>query len=134
MYHENKLLKSKQNDIVDERLILVQSQYEDEKQRSIDLQSKLSDTQKEKIELECQLNDLRKKESDLINQKQYTPQNDQLLQSKDEQINDLKQKLNVIQSQFDTDNKKNEALITSLEDSIKNLSKKFLLIEVLDKF
>ncbi|CAF0817325.1 unnamed protein product [Brachionus calyciflorus] len=122
LYHENKLLKNKQNDLIDERLILIQSQYEDEKQRTNDLQAKLSNIQKEKIELDCQLNDLRKKETDLLNQKQNTSQNDQLLKSKDDQINDLKSKLNQIQSQFDTEVRKSEGTIKKFEDIVKNLN------------
>lgn len=53
--YENKVLKSKQNEMADEKLMLLQSMYEDEKQRSSDLQAKLNEASRQKIELEYQM-------------------------------------------------------------------------------
>ena len=47
----------------EERVILLQNQYDDEKQRNHDLQIKLNETSKMKIEFEFQLNDLKHKNS-----------------------------------------------------------------------
>ncbi len=55
LYHENKELKSKENDFVQEQLHLLQSLFDDEKQRNADLIRKLNETSNTNLELECQL-------------------------------------------------------------------------------
>jgi hypothetical protein len=53
--HENKQLKSKQSDVCDNRLVLIQTLYDDEKSRSKDLQNRLDEANRQKFELEHQL-------------------------------------------------------------------------------
>lgn len=121
LYHENKLLKSKQNDFNEEQLHLIQTQYDDEKQRSTDLQSRLNETCKHKIELECQLNDLKKKDNENNN---YLNTSDlQSLKAKDEIIEELRAKLSKFQLQSvketqssDCDIKKSTAHIDSISN------------------
>lgn len=54
--HENKLLKSRQGEMTDERLTLLEAKFEDEKQRNVDLQSRLNEANRQRIELEYHLN------------------------------------------------------------------------------
>ena len=123
LFHENKLLKSKQNDLNDERLVLIQTQYDDEKQRNSDLQGKLNETSKAKIELECQLNDLKKKEYENNNYLNNMEQQSAQLKAKEDAITDLKAKFAKLQTQLTDETKKNEAKIKQLEAKVNLLSK-----------
>lgn len=123
LYHENKILKTKQNELNEEKLILLHTQYEDEKQRNLDLQSKLTETTKMNIELECQLNDLKKKD----NQSNVESQSAQI-KLKEDAIVDLKTKLTRLQTKNEEETKKHETLIKQLQGDIESLNSK--LVEV----
>jgi hypothetical protein len=140
LFHENKLLKTKQNDLNEERLLLINSQYEDAKERNKELQVKLNELTKLNIELECQINDLKKKDalnlneaSELVKITQNAQINSQealalfghssQIKPSEDLINDLKSKLSRIQDNFDEECKKNEQTIRKLEQTIENLSK-----------
>jgi hypothetical protein len=121
------MLKVKQNDLIDERLMMLQTQYDDEKSRSSDLQIKLNETSKEKIELECKLNDMKKSVSsssslsnNTINSQNISIENSK---SRDDLIDDLKTKLQRAQSQLDEEAKNNENSVKKLENKIETLSK-----------
>lgn len=108
LFHENKILKSKQSDMNDERLALIQTQYDDERQRSVDLQAKLNETSKQKIELECQLNDLRKKERENSNTLNSMEQQVNQSKAKDDQITEYKIRLSHLQTQLEEETKKHD--------------------------
>ena len=116
IYHENKLLKSKQNEFNEERFHLIQSQFEDERQRSNDLQSKLNETSKLKIELECHLNDLKKKDNE--NNNYLNTSELQSLKAKEETIIELKSKLARFQAKIDEDTKNSESTLKQLQAEI----------------
>lgn len=127
LHHENKLLKSKQNEFNEERLLLVQNMYEDEKQRNQDLQSKLNETSKAKIEIECQLNDLINKENEIKTISAAAAGAAGSGDSpRDELINDLKLKLTRAQSQLEEESKRSELSAKKLEEKIEQLSRKRL--------
>jgi hypothetical protein len=119
LYHENKILKSKQNELNEERLILLQSQFEDLRQRNIDLQYKLNETSKLKIELECQLNDL-KKNKDSFDSNYSEAQSIKL---KDDLIIDLKTKLSRLETRLDDESKKSETTIKFLQADLETICK-----------
>ena len=116
LYHENKVLKSKQNDFSEEQLHLLQSQYEDEKQRNSDLQSKLNETSKFNIELECQLTNLKKKSESCDSS------NSSDLQEKNSIIEELKLKLSQMQMRADQVNNGSDSIITDLQSELEALS------------
>ena len=101
----------------EERVILLQNQYDDEKQRNHDLQIKLNETSKMKIKLECQLNDLKHKNNETITNKSAQ------IKLKEENIVDLKNKLTKIQSKFDDETIKNELTVKQLQDDLETTSK-----------
>lgn len=116
LYHENKLIKSKQNDFNEEKLHLVQSQFEDEKQRSKDLQSKLNETSKLKIELECQLNDLKKKSTENDNNIINNSASDlKLIQEKEVIIEELKTKVATLQTKIDQESNHSDSSLKELQ-------------------
>ncbi|RNA02952.1 Hook -like protein [Brachionus plicatilis] len=119
LYHENKLLKNIQNEINDERFLLVQNQFEDEKSRNENLQTRLNDMQKEKFELEFQMNILQKKETELI--ENSSNQNDIMIKSKDDQIVELKSKLNQLQLNLEKKSANYEISIKKMEELIESL-------------
>lgn len=120
LYHENKLLKSKQNDFNEEKLDLLQSQYEYEKQRSSDLQTKLNETSKLKIEVECQLNDLKKKDTE-NNNTSLNNSDQQSLQSKDIIIEELKTKLASIQEKVSMESNNSDSALKKLQAQYESL-------------
>ena len=119
LYHENKLLKSKQNELNDERLILVQSQYDDEKARNTDLQARLNETSKQKIELECQLSDLKKKDFENNN---YLNNIEQQSKPREDMLNGLKAKLAKVEAQLEEQKIKTETVIAQKDKLIETLS------------
>ena len=131
IYHENKLLKSKQNEFNEERFHLIQSQFEDERQRSNDLQSKLNETSKLKIELECHLNDLKKKDNE--NNNYLNTSELQSLKAKEETIVELKSKLARFQAKIDEDTKTSESTLKQLQARIEQLSKNLIHFNMNDK-
>lgn len=123
LYHENKLLKSKQNDYNEEQLHLIQTQYDDEKERSNDLQLRLNETSKLKIELECQLNDFKKKDNENNN---YLNTSDlQSLKAKDEIIEGLKTKLSKFQLQSDKEAQNLDSNVKKSAAQIETLTKDY---------
>lgn len=120
MQHENKLLKNIQNELIDERIVLIQNQLDDEKLINENLQNRLNDIQKEKFELECKMNILQKKEEEL--KIEDLNQNDIVIKSKDDQITDLKFKLNHLQSVFKKKSDDNELSVKKLQQSVEKLS------------
>ena len=115
MCHENKTLKTKQNEINEEKLIILQNQFDDEKQRNVELQSKLNLTQAQIIELESQVSDL-------------TIKNDakeQLSTNSNSKLNDLiefKNKLTNKNNLLEDELKKMSASVQSFEAKVEILS------------
>lgn len=123
LYHENKLLKSKQNEFNEEKLHLIMSQFEDEKQRSTDLQSKLNETSKLKIELECQLNDLKKKSTENDNNTvNNSASNLQSIKAKEAIIEDLKAKISNMQKKVDQETNSSGSALKKLQTQYEALS------------
>ena len=102
----------KQNELTDERLIMLQTQYEDEKARSNDLQQKLNEAKNQKIEIECKLKSS-SSSSSLQSQTALSKENEEL-------VNEMKTKMIRVQSQLDDELKKNR----KFEENIEYLSKK----------
>lgn len=96
IYHENKFLKLKQNELTDERLILLQTQFDDEQIRTKDLQQKLAEVTNQKIEIECKFNS---------NTNSSSTASDQ----------ELKTTINRLQSQLDEESKKNKKFEQNIE-------------------
>ena len=119
--YENKLLKSKQNELVDERLMLVQSQLDDELLHSGDMQNKLNETSKRNIELECQLNDLLKKEEHRANNLHSIEQHTNQCMLNETVISELKVKMAQMQTQHDNMRKKSEHALKTAEEKIQQL-------------
>lgn len=59
LYHENKILKAKQIEFDEEKLLILQNQYDDEKAKSNDLQVKFEEAQLQIINLEAKISDLK---------------------------------------------------------------------------
>lgn len=110
-----------QNELIDERIVLIQNQLDDEKIRNENLKKRLDDIQKEKLELECQMNILQKKEEEF--RTDDLNQNDIVIKSKDDEITDLKLKLNQLQLIFTKKSDDNELSMKKLEELVENLSK-----------
>lgn len=121
MYHENKLLKNIQNEINDEKFLLVQNQLEDEKFRNANLQNRLNDIQIKKFELECQMNIMQKNELEF--KENNSKINDSVIKSKEDQIIELKGKLNQLKSILEKKSEDNELSIKKLEKQVEDLSK-----------
>ena len=110
------MLKSRQNDFNEERLLLTQTQYEDERQRNQEMQSRLNEARKEIIELECLLKDMKKKD----NEDSFVSselQNSQI-KAKDEMIADLKGKLIRAQSKIEEETKRFEISLKQAQAKI----------------
>lgn len=123
LYHENKLLKSKNTDFNEEQLNLIQTQYDDEKQRSSDLQAKLNETSKLKIEFECQLNDLKKKADEKKTTSNIVNNSDQQsVTAKENIIDELKSKLSQMQEKHDKDTKNSEMATQILHNQLEGLT------------
>lgn len=122
MYHENKLLKLKNNDFNEEQLNLIQTQYDDEKQRSSDLQAKLNETYKLKIEFECQLNGLKKKDNENTNDILNNSVEHQTVVAKENIIDELKTKLSQMQDKHKKDIKNSEMATKILQCQLEGLT------------
>ena len=122
MFHENKMLKSKESEINEEKLILLTNQFEDEKQRNLELQSKLNSTQAQIIELESQISDLSIKNE---SKEQTSSIN---TNSKLNDLIEFKNKLTNKNSLLEEELKKSLANIQNLEVKIESLSKSLLKI------
>lgn len=120
LYHENKFLKAKQNELIDERLLMLNSQYDDERTRNAELQLKLNETSKQKIELECQLNDqLKKSSSQSIKTAEIMQSNTS--KTRDELVEELKAKLQRTQTQMEEHAKNGDALMKKMEKRVEVL-------------
>jgi protein HOOK3 len=98
LYHENKFLKLKQNELTDERLMILQTQYDDEQMRTKDLQQKLAEVTNQKIELECKLNS--------------TSISSNVAKESDQELKTL---ISRLQSQLDEESKKNKKFEQNIE-------------------
>lgn len=116
--HENKMLKLKETEFNDEKILLLQNEMEDEKHRNLELQSKLNLTQAQIIELESQI-------SDLTIKNESKEQNSGV--NSNSKLNDLiefKNKLTSKNSALEEELKKSLINIQNLEVKIESLSKK----------
>jgi hypothetical protein len=91
----------------EERLLMLQIQFDDEKTRSHDLQQKLAEATSQKIELESKLKSSSSSHTDTSNEAT---------------LNELKAKIARMQSSLDEELKKNK----KFEENIEYLSKCFL--------
>jgi chromosome segregation ATPase len=123
LYHENKLLKSKQNDYTNDRLAQIQTQYDDLLQRNEILQTKMNNLNTTNIELECNLNNLIKNN---YNKENKISEDSNVSSDKNnETINDYKKQLNDLKFTFDLENNKKEIMIKQLESKVNSLCKSF---------
>ena len=119
LYHENKVLKSKQNVFSEEQFSLLKSQYDDEKKLNADLKHKLNKIGKFNIESEYHLTDLRKKSES------SDSGNNLDSQKKNAIFEGLKLKLSQMQMKVDQVTKRSkdsDAIITDLQSDLRALS------------
>ena len=112
LFHENKFLKLKQNDLIEERLIMLQTQYDDEKARAHDLQLKLAEANSQRIEIESKLNKSASSSSSSSTSD---------MQQSNEALSELKAKMVRTQSMLDDELRKNK----KFEENIEYLSELF---------
>jgi hypothetical protein len=111
------MFKLKQNEFSEEKLVLLQNQFDDEKQRNFELQTKLNLTQAQIIELESQLSDL--------NVKNESREHVNASNSKVNDLIEFKNKLTNKNTMLEEELKKSSVVVQSLETKIENLSKFF---------
>ena len=99
--------------MIEERLIMLQTQYDDERARTHDLQLKLAEANSQRIEIESKLN---KSSSSSITS--------DMQQSNGEALSELRAKMARTQSMLDDELRKNK----KFEENIEYLSEAFVLL------
>lgn len=109
-------MKAKQDELSEEKFLLLQNQYDDEKQRNSELQSKLSSTQAQIIELESEVSELKIK-NDFKEQATTTNSNSKL-----NDLIEFKNKLTTKNALLEDELKKTSINVQNLESKIETLS------------
>jgi chromosome segregation ATPase len=130
LYHENKILKTKQNEFDEEKLLILQNQYDDERARTNDLQIRLNEAQLQIINCEAQISDLKYS----LNNKspKNVPNNDEENRKLQQKIDHLTIEKNIMREQLN--NKEKEIFeLNDLNEKYRNyLEKAKIVIKSLD--